>query len=78
MTAVPWTACALIYSLVHCTYPRDKRKVARAAFALPVTVADSGPLPTARSGLDEDAPNGETDSLRLVSGRAWSDWGGHA
>ncbi|WIA43486.1 hypothetical protein OEZ86_009949 [Tetradesmus obliquus] len=25
-TTVPWTLCVLVYSFLHCTYPRDKRR----------------------------------------------------
>lgn len=32
-TAVPWAACALLYNGVHCTYARDKARVAARAAA---------------------------------------------
>jgi MFS family permease len=43
MTVIPWTACAVVYSAVHATYPRDKRRALAATAAARLSSAD-GPL----------------------------------
>ena len=50
MTAIPWTACAVAYSAVHATYPRDKRRALAATARLSGTGGPPSPGVGGRAG----------------------------
>ena len=52
MTTIPWTLCALVYSAVHWTYPRDAARV-RAVAAAAAAAPEAQPLGAGGAGEGE-------------------------
>ena len=66
MTIIPWTACAVVYSFVHVSYPRDKQRALAASAGL-----------SSVGGL-EGAAGGEGRQAGAAANGAWAGVAGAA
>ena len=79
-TAVPWTLCAVFFSGLHWTYPRDKARALRAAAAAAATATAAAQeaaaveltvvaaRPASPAGLIEGGLSEEDKATLLVNG----------